>query len=94
MNNGTGISVQQIDMQLPPGYGRRADRIVRLAMHELARLPLALDSEVRLQRLALPPLSVRPGDSDLTLARRIASAIVERLRADLRQARQQHGGGQ
>jgi hypothetical protein len=73
------ISIDRLRLTLPAGFDRRADAVARRVVEELAGLPQA-DSR-RLARLTLPPMTLDPRLGDREIARRIATAIHERLNA-------------
>jgi len=73
------ISIDRLRLTLPTGFDRRADAVARRVAEELAGLP-RVDSR-RLARLTLPPLTLDPRLGDGEIARRIATAIHERLNA-------------
>jgi len=80
------LRIDRLRLSLPAGFERRAGRIARLLGDELAALPLAA-GEVRLDRLALPPVDVARGASD----RQVAGAVAAAVAAGLNPGR---GGGQ
>lgn len=71
------ISIDRLRLTLPAGFAGRADAVARRVAEELANLP-RVDSR-RLERLTLPPLTLDPQLADVEVARRIATAIHERL---------------
>lgn len=73
------ISIDRLRLTLPAGFDGRADRVARRVAEELAGLPQP-DSR-RLARLTLPPMTLDPRLGDREIARRIATAIHERLSA-------------
>lgn len=71
------ITMERLRLRLPAGWHGRETRLVRLIGSELGQLPFK-DSVV-CSVLTLPPLVARNGESDLSLARRIAQEIHLKL---------------
>ena len=86
------LEIGQVDVELPFGFAPRADRIMRAAMAELARLPVTarLRVDLKLRRLRVPPLRLGSGETDFMLARRIARAIADSIIDPQQPARAPH----
>jgi hypothetical protein len=78
MNESAKITIANLNIKLPPGFGRRADAIARGAARHLARLPIR--TNVQLASLAVPKVSVQGGETDTVIARRIARAIHSQIK--------------
>jgi len=78
MNKPAKITIDSINIKLPPGFERRADAIARGAARHLARLPVR--TNVQLTSLAVPKISVQGGETDSVIARRIARAIHSQIK--------------
>ena len=71
------LSIDRLNLQLPPGFEARGEAIARLIGDELSQLPL---SGVRqLAHLSLPPQHVHAQASDRQIAGQIARAIHGQL---------------
>lgn len=71
--NSDGYSIGRLDIELPHGKQGSAERIARSAVASLVDfLP---HHSISLERLDVPPISSRHGETDRALARRIAEAI-------------------
>lgn len=68
------VTIDHLQIVLPPGFEGRADSIARRVAHELSRLPVA--ESARLDTLAVPPVTVHPGHDDGHVAAHIARAIA------------------
>ena len=76
------ITIDRLRLTLPAGFEGRADAVARRVARELADLPeLPPTASRRLARLTLPPLTLDPALGDGIVARRIATALHERLSA-------------
>jgi hypothetical protein len=82
------LTIDTLRLQLPAGFERRAEHIGRLLGDALARIdtgPPAAD--LRLDRLALPPITIEAGASDFD----VASGIAHSVRRQIAVARRQGG---
>ncbi len=77
MNRRASFRIEHLNLQLPPGFAPRADRIGRQLAEQLSRLPLS--SSVTLQRLALPPVTLQAGETDTALVKRLAREVHAQL---------------
>jgi len=82
MNKPAAITIDSLNIKLPPGFGRRADAIARGAARQLARLPVR--NSVQLASLAVPKVTVQGGETDAVIARRIAQAIHREIQTGRR----------
>jgi hypothetical protein len=82
MNKPAIITIDNLNIKLPPGFGRRADAIARGAARQLARLPVR--DGVQLAGLTVPKVTVQGGETDAVIAKRIARAIHREIRTGLR----------
>jgi hypothetical protein len=80
------ITIDRLKLTLPPGLEDRAHAVARRVIEELARLPLdpaRVPASRRLDRLAVPPLTLDTAPAadldDGRLARRIAEAVHRSL---------------
>jgi hypothetical protein len=73
------LQIETLALSLPPGWEGRATLFAR----RLARLlgELELPEAVSRDRLVVPPLTLRPGESDQAVARRVARAVATALHA-------------
>lgn len=71
------ITIDRLQLTLPPGFETRAGAVARRVAEELAALPAA--GPLRRQRLSVPPLALEPSLGDREIARRIAAAIHGQL---------------
>jgi len=71
------ITMDRLRLRLPAGWHGRETHLVRLIGRELGQLPF--ERSVECDVLKVPPVQVRAGESDLSLARRVARAIHEQL---------------
>jgi hypothetical protein len=78
------LTIDRLALRLPPGLEGRARRIVELVAAELARADLGGAADVRVARLAPPPVTIAPGASDARIAGQIAAAVSEALGRSLR----------
>lgn len=74
------VTMDRLMLRLPETWRGRETRLVRLIGRELGQLPFA--GSIERTALALPPMLAREGESDLSLARRIAGAIHRELTAE------------
>jgi hypothetical protein len=77
MNKPADITIDNLNIKLPPGFGRRADAIARGAARHLARLPVG--TNVHLTRLTVPQVTVQGSETDAVIGRRIARAIHRQI---------------
>ncbi len=82
------LVIGRLDLQLPAGFGPRADNIARDVAKILARLPLPESAWRRarsdgaaldIDRLAVPALTISAGLGDAVIAERIAAAVRDSL---------------
>lgn len=71
------LKIDRLRLSLPPGYESRANRIAHLVADELAMLQL--QSDVHLDRLALPTVEVGSRATDRQVASSIASSMATHL---------------
>lgn len=76
------LTVDRLRMQLPPAFRDRAGEIGRLVAEELATVPMAAD--LRIDRLAVPPVEVHPQATDRDVARAVAASIHTGIRNETR----------
>ena len=76
---GSAITINNLNLRLPPGFERRAASIARNIARELSRQPIALSGDYGCEQLNLPPLTVAHGETNSRIARRIASAIAQQI---------------
>lgn len=69
--------IGQLQLQLPPGFEQRAQRIGRLVGEALASSPLLPSG--RIDRLHVGPVQVKHHHSDVQVAREIAESISAAL---------------
>jgi len=72
------IHIQKMRLQLPAGYEHRGEGLARRVADRLSQL--TWDRPVNRQSVAVPPLEMKPGESEAVLALRIADAVYQRLR--------------
>lgn len=82
MNKPATIAIDNLNIKLPRGFGRRADAIARGAARQLARLPVT--DSVQLAGLRVPKVTVQGHETDAVIARRIARAIHREIQTSLR----------
>jgi hypothetical protein len=82
MNKPAEIVIDNLNIKLPPGFGRRANAIARGAARHLAHQPVR--SPLQLSRLAVPRITVHGGETDAVIARRIARDIHRQIKTSLR----------
>jgi hypothetical protein len=80
------ITIDRLNLWLPPGYRHRAEAIARLLVRELASTPWP--GPQRIEHLTAGPLRSTAATSDHELARRIAGSIL----AAAGEGRSRHGG--
>ncbi|WP_306533331.1 hypothetical protein [Geobacter sp.] len=73
------LTVDRMRLQLPPAFRDRAGEIARLVAEELATVPMTAD--LRIDRLAVPPVEVTHQATDREVARAVAVAVGEGLKA-------------
>ncbi len=81
MNKPATITINNLNIKLPPGFGRRADAIARGAARQLARLPVR--DGVQLAGLTVPKVTVQGGETDAVIAKRIARAIHREIQTGI-----------
>jgi len=80
------LTIGALSLQLPAGFERRAERIGRLLGDALVRIDVgAPGTELTLDRLALPPITIAPGASDYDVAAGIASSVRQQIATERRQ---------
>ena len=80
------LTIDTLRLQLPAGFERRAERIGRLLGDALARIDTgAPGADLTLDRLALPPIAIALGASDIDVAAGIASSVRHQIAAVRRQ---------
>ena len=77
-----GISIDHLEIQLPAGYGPRANAIARQTAHELARTPVGRSAA--LSSVEAPAVGIAGSKTNGMIARRIARAIHAQIAADTR----------
>jgi hypothetical protein len=82
MNKPATITIENLNIKLPPGFGRRADAIARGAARQLARLPVR--DGVQLAGLTVQKITVQGGETDAVISKRIARAINREIQTGLR----------
>lgn len=87
------LTIDSLQLSLPPGFEHRADAIVRLVGRELSRAPAVAQGEHRLPRADLV-LELDPALPDGEVASRIASALLKQVRGavDGRSMEHEEGG--
>lgn len=73
------IEIERLELRLPAEFGARAESIGRAVALELA--PLEALGPLRIGGLAPPPVRVGAGATDAEVARSVARAVVEAVRA-------------
>ena len=71
------LTVDRLRLQLPPAFRDRAGEIARLVGEELASVSVSAD--LRLDRLAVPPVEVHPQATNRDVARAVAVAVGTEL---------------
>lgn len=79
MNDIPKLSIDSLNLDLPPGFGPRAERIARLTARQIAGHPLGQDFFQ--ESLTVPAISLAGGDNDYQIARRIANALSNQITA-------------
>ena len=82
MKNAATISIDNLNIKLPPGFGRRANTIARATARQLAQLPIR--DGARLGSIAVPRIVLQGGETDTVIARRVARAIHRQIRTSRR----------
>jgi len=82
MSNNAKISIENLNIKLPPGFGRRADTIARATARQLAQLPIR--TSARLASITVPSIVLQGGETDTVIARRVARAIHRQIRTSRR----------
>jgi hypothetical protein len=73
------LTIDQLRLVLPSGFGPRAESIARRLGDELSRITVG--ASLRLERLDVAPVEIPHGASDVHVASSIAGAIRQGLRA-------------
>ena len=73
------VHIGRLNIRLPRGFECRADAVARETVRQLARLPVT--SGASLAGFEAPKVSVRGGESNGVIARRIARSLHEGIRA-------------
>jgi hypothetical protein len=80
------LTIGTLSLRLPAGFEQRTERIGRLLGDALAAIDIGPPgTHARLDRLALPPLAITPGASDVDVVAGIASSVRHQLAAARRQ---------
>lgn len=82
MNDTAKISIDNLNIKLPPGFGRRADTIARATARQLAQLPIRTNA--RMASITVPSIVLQGGETDTVIARRVARAIHRQIRTSRR----------
>lgn len=82
MSNNAKISIENLNIKLPPGFGRRADTIARATARQLAQLPIR--TSARQASITVPSIVLQGGETDTVIARRVARAIHRQIRTSRR----------
>ena len=67
------ISIDNLNLRLPPGFESRANNIAQQTAHYLSRYPVM--QSVNMDNLEVPGITVQGGEANGVIARRIAQAI-------------------
>lgn len=71
------VQIDRLNLSLPPAWKGQASLFARQLAHLLGELEVAGD--VRLERLAIPPIEARPGETYQVVARRVARRVQSQL---------------
>ena len=82
MKNTANITIDTLNLKLPPGLGRRANTIARATARQLAQLPIR--TSARLGNITAPRVVLQGGETDTVIARRIARAIHRQIKTSRR----------
>lgn len=76
-SNTSTIQIQNLCIQLPAVFAKRADHIARETARCLAGFPLRVD--LRSNSLIVPVVTAVSGETDGVIARRLARAIMQQI---------------
>jgi len=82
MKKAAHITIDNFNIKLPPGFGRRANAIARATAGQLARLPIR--ASARLATITAPRVVLQGGETDMLIARRVARAIHRQIKTSCR----------
>ena len=82
MKKAAHITIYNLKIKLPPGFGLRANAIARATAQQLAHLPIR--ASVRLATITAPKVVLQGGETDTVIARRIARAIHRQIKTSRR----------
>ena len=77
MKNSAKITIDNLNIKMPSGFGQRANTIARATARQLSRLPIS--TSIRLANIATPKVVLQGGETDTVIARRIARAIHRQI---------------
>ena len=77
MKNTVNITIDNLNIKMPSGFGRRANTIARATARQLSRLPVR--HSARLASITAPKVILQGGETDMVIARRIAGAIHRQI---------------
>jgi hypothetical protein len=77
VNTAAKITIDNLNIKLPPGYERRANAIARATARRLAHLPIR--SSVHLASITTPAVALQGGETDTVIARRVARTIHRQI---------------
>jgi hypothetical protein len=82
MKKAAHITIDILNIKLPPGFGRRANAIARATARQLAHLPIR--ASARLATVTAPRIVLQGGETDTVIARRVARAIHRQIKTSHR----------
>ncbi len=82
MNKPAKLTIDNLNIKLPPGFGRRANAIARATARQLAHIPIR--TSARLANIAVPRVVLQGGETDSVIARRVARAIHRQIKTSRR----------
>jgi hypothetical protein len=77
MKKTANITIDNLNIKMPSGFGRRANPIARAAARQLSQLPVR--HSLRLAKMAIPNVVLQGGETDTVIASRIARAIHRQI---------------
>jgi hypothetical protein len=79
MTSQTQITIDAINVQMPDGFEKRAESIMRRAISLLSNMQVP--SSITLGQLSISPVRIQGAESNETIARAVANAIHTQIHA-------------